>query len=246
MIIVQPHDVLHKTQLLRLLSKIADNSVISSSVCFKGGTCASMLGYLDRFSVDLDFDLKPNTLQTIVKNELLTIIKALGFVVKAQSKKTLSFILQYQGQIGQRNSIKLTILPITTASNTYQPRYLAEIDRTLVCQTIEAMFANKLVAPLNRFRKYRSIAGRDFYDIHHFFFKGYSYEPKIITERTKLLLPDFFKKLIDFTNKKLSQTIINEDLNVLLPNETFQKIRKTLKTEVIMMLKNEMERIRND
>lgn len=23
---------------------------------FKGGTCASMLGWLDRFSVDLDFD----------------------------------------------------------------------------------------------------------------------------------------------------------------------------------------------
>ncbi|MBI4999794.1 nucleotidyl transferase AbiEii/AbiGii toxin family protein [Candidatus Gottesmanbacteria bacterium] len=244
MIIVRPEDVFHKAQLLRLLIEIADHPFVSTALYFKGGTCASMLGFLDRFSVDLDFDLKPDTSQHLVKNELLKIFQTLGLIVKAQSKKTLSFVLQYKSQPGQRNTLKLTVLPINTTSNAYQPQYLGEIDRILICQTIETMVANKLVAPLDRYRRYRSVAGRDFYDINHFFLQGYDYQPKIIVERTHMSVAHFLKKLIDFTEKKLTQTVINEDLNVLLPKEAFQKIRKTLKTEVIMMLHNELERIK--
>lgn len=243
MIIIRPEDIIHKTQLLRLLTEIADHHFVSSSVFFKGGTAASMLDFLDRFSVDLDFDLKPKISQTVLKKELLKIFSALDLKIKAKSKKTLSFVLQYANRPKQRNTLKFNILPMSAISNQYQPQYLPEIDRILICQTIETMFANKLVAPLDRFQKYRSVAGRDFYDIHHFFLKGYLYEPKIITERTKLSLLQFFQKLIHFTTKNLTQTVINEDLNMLLPEEIFQKTRKTLKTEVLMMLKNEMEKI---
>lgn len=244
MIIVRREDIIHKTQLLRLLSEIADNSVVSSSVFFKGGTAASMLGFLDRFSVDLDFDLKSETHLPMFKKELLKIFKELDLEIKTKSKKTLSFILRYTSNPGQRNLLKLSILPVGSYSNKYQPQYLPEIDRILNCQTIETMFANKLVAPLDRFRKYRSVAGRDFYDIHHFFLQGYQYEPKVITDRTKSTLLLFFQKLFDFTKNKLTQTVINEDLNTLLSQETFQKIRKTLKVEIIIMLKNEMERMK--
>ena len=48
----------HKAQLYRLLIRLLDNQKIASDIFFKGGTCSSMLGFLDRFSVDLDFDLK--------------------------------------------------------------------------------------------------------------------------------------------------------------------------------------------
>ena len=41
------------------------------------------------------------------------------------------------------------------------------------CQTIETMFANKLVSVLDRFEKHHSIAGRDLYDIHQFFLQGF-------------------------------------------------------------------------
>lgn len=243
MIIVRREDIIHKAELLRLLTEIADNPLVSSSVYFKGGTCASMLGFLDRFSVDLDFDLKPKTPQHTFKKELLKIFDSLGLTVKTKSKKTLSYVLQYASNPGIRNSLKLSILPVSTQSNIYQPQYFPEIDRILNCQTIGTMFANKLVAPLDRFRKYRSVAGRDFYDIHHFFLQGYRYEPKIIMERTKLPLAVFFQKLNNFTDKRLTQTVISEDLNTLLPQETFQKIRKTLKAEILTMLTNEMEKI---
>ena len=58
MITLRPQDTVHKAHLLRVLTEIVDNQILSSSLYFKGGTCASMIGILDRFSVDLDFDLK--------------------------------------------------------------------------------------------------------------------------------------------------------------------------------------------
>lgn len=243
MIIVRPEDVYHKVCLLRLLSEIADSSAVAASLYFKGGTCASMLGFLDRFSVDLDFDLKSGVDQDLLRKRLGQIFTKLELEVKTQSQKTLSFLLKYQGPPGQRNTIKINALPVFIKSNRYEPQYLAEIDRILVCQTLETMFANKLVTPLDRFKKYHSIAGRDFYDIHHFFLKGYRYAPAVVEERTGLDLKVFFAKLIRFVEERVTQTIIDEDLNTLLPDRTFQKIKKILKTETLMLLKNELARL---
>ena len=56
MILPNPKDAIHKAWLYRLLSAIYDNKILINSLYFKGGTCAAMLGFLDRFSIDLDFD----------------------------------------------------------------------------------------------------------------------------------------------------------------------------------------------
>lgn len=241
MISIRTQDVFHKIQLLRLLIKIADQSEISSFIYFKGGTCASMLGYLDRFSVDLDFDLKPNSNTIILKQKLQEIFTELNFQVNQQSKKTPVYLLKYQNPKGiSRNTIKLSIIPSTSQYNQYESRLLPEINRILNCQTLETMVANKIVAPLDRFRKYHCVAGRDFYDIHHFFLQGYPYDLKIISDRTDLSLPEFFQKIHTFIEKKLTQKIIDEDLNTLLPETVFHKIRKNLKTELIMMINNEI------
>lgn len=246
MIIIRPEDVLHKTWLLRLLTQIADNSVLSGSLYFKGGTCASSLGFLDRFSVDLDFDLKPGVSQKWLRKEFHRVFTTLGLTVKSQSQKTLSFLLKYDNPKGRRNTLRLNALPNPIKANKYQPQYLAEIDRIFICQTVETMFANKLVAPIDRFKKYKSIAGRDFYDIHHFFLSGYRYEPAVISERTQMTVPAFLGKLVDFTKRELTETVINEDLNALLPLTTFQKIRPILKRETLMFLENELARTKKE
>ncbi len=56
MLLVSQKDAIHKAWLYRLLSAICDNKFLVSQLRFKGGTCAAMQGFLDRFSVDLDFD----------------------------------------------------------------------------------------------------------------------------------------------------------------------------------------------
>ncbi|MEK7560763.1 MAG: nucleotidyl transferase AbiEii/AbiGii toxin family protein [Patescibacteria group bacterium] len=114
-----PKDAAHKAWLYRILSGVYDNAVLAKLLYFKGGTCAAMLGYLDRFSVDLDFD-----------------------------------------------------------------------------------FAGARAA-----------------------------------------LPDFFADLITFIENHITEQIINQDLNTLLPYERFSRIRKTLKQETLMFLRDEKKRI---
>ena len=106
------------------------------------------------------------------------------------------------------------------------------------------MFANKLVAVLDRFERNNSIAGRDIYDIHHFFLNGYDYNKDVIAERTGLNLIDFFKKLSDFISEHVTETILNQDLNPLIPYEQFNKFRKVLKRETLMFLGDEMARLK--
>lgn len=238
MIVIKPEDVLHKSQLFKLLIGIVDHPKMAVSVFFKGGTCASMLGFLDRFSIDLDFDLKEGADKNILRLEIKGVFKKLNFSIENENDKALLFILKYAAPEGLRNTLKLSISDPAPRTNTYKPVYLPEIDRQVICQTIETMFANKLVAPLDRYQRHEKIAGRDIYDIHYFFSQGYSFRKEIIEERTDLAVKEYLLKLIKFIEEQISETIINEDLNMLLPYERFQKVRKTLKPETLIFLKS--------
>ena len=110
-------------------------------------------------------------------------------------------------------------------------------------QTIETMFANKLVAVKDRYDLHQTIAGRDIYDIHHFFVYGYTYHAPVIKERTGLEPKDYFGKLISFINEHITKTIINEDLNSLLPVNKFQQIRKILLPETLSLLAREHQKL---
>lgn len=238
MIFVKPEDVLHKAQLLKLLTEIADNHLLSSNVYFKGGTCATMLGYLDRFSVDLDFDLKKNADKLKLLPEFMKIFKKLDLKVEKGNGKNLFFILKYDAPKDQRNTTKLSVSDTFVKANEYKTFFMAEIDRLVACQTIETMFANKLVAVVDRYNKHEKIAGRDIYDIHHFFSKGYTFKKEIIEERMKMSVEDYFKKLIKFIDEKVTDRVLTEDLNMLLPYDIFLKFRKILKPETLIFLRS--------
>ena len=124
-------------------------------------------------------------------------------------------------------------------ANQYRVQYFPEIDRLMNCQTIETMFANKLVAVLDRFTQHKNVAGRDFYDIHHFFVQGYAYHFAVIRERTGLEPAEYFGRLVEFIKTNVNQTVINEDLNSLLPNRQFQQIRKILLPEMLSFLERD-------
>lgn len=239
MIQLRPQDTYHKSQLSRLLIEIIDDPVLGQNLYFKGGTCAAMRGLLDRFSVDLDFDIKMGVDRRILAQELEKVFLKLDLEIKDQSKKTLDYVVKYKTGQNMRNTIKVEAVDVGFKANKYEPAYLSEIDRTMGCQTQETMFANKLVAPLDRFERNRSIAGRDIYDIHHFYIKGYSYLPTIIKERTGLSQSNFLQKLISFIQERVTQTVIDEDLNTLLSISQFNSVRKVLKIETLKFLEND-------
>ncbi|NQT57753.1 MAG: nucleotidyl transferase AbiEii/AbiGii toxin family protein [Bacteroidetes bacterium] len=247
MVLPDRSDSLHKAWIYRLLTAICDDPVLTSVLFFKGGTCAAMRGLLDRFSIDLDFDYigSMNDMYT-TNTHLEKIFTNLGLSIKNQSSRVPQYILKYpNNRFNERNTLIIDVVtPPPPLANKYENVRFDEIDRILTCQTIPTMFANKLVALIDRYEKSGGIAGRDLYDIHHFFLQGYRYEDDVIKERRQVeTIKQYFKDLIDFIHTQITQTIIDQDLNVLLPPVVFKKIRKTLKPETIVFLRDELIRL---
>ncbi|MFA5644542.1 MAG: nucleotidyl transferase AbiEii/AbiGii toxin family protein [Patescibacteria group bacterium] len=247
MITLNPQDAIHKAWLYRLLIAIVDNTNLPN-LYFKGGTCASMAGFLDRFSVDLDFDYVGEHKDLVkVRLELEKIFKELGLKIDDASKKVPQYFLKYPTKdVSSRNTLKIDITFPPPQANVYEPIKLVDIGRVVVCQNISTMFANKLSAVLDRFKRHNSIAGRDIYDIHYFFLNGYDYNREVIIERNGLSLIDFFKELSLFISEHITETILNQDLNSLIPYERFNKLRKVLKRETLMFLDDEIKRLENN
>lgn len=241
MILPNKNDAIHKAWLYRILEEISDDTDLHKVLYFKGGTCASMLGWLDRFSVDLDFDYVGEDKEIEQTRELLRkIFKRLGLEIKDESKKGIQFFLKYKNVAGHRNTLKIeATFPIFKTSK-YAPQRLVEIDRIFTCQTKETMFAHKLVALQDRYSKTKHIAGRDIYDIHYFFMNGFDYSKEIIKERTGLNTKEFFQKLLVFIDHKVTDKIITEDLGPLLQNDKFNLYRKVLKRETIDLIKTHL------
>lgn len=236
-------NALHKSILLRVLINILDNRYLSKNLYFKGGTCASMLGYLDRFSVDLDFDLKDLSEKSNVIDQLENIFEELNLTIKDSSKNVVQYFLKYNAPDNLRNTIKIEAINTPFKNNKYEVALLPEINRYSICQTKDTLFSNKLVAPIDRYEKNKSIAARDIYDIHHFFQQGFDFNPDIIKERRGIDAKIYLTELITFIQNKITSTSINQDLNVVLDPIEFNSVRKTLKDETIALLNDAKERL---
>ena len=86
----------HKTILLQILKDIYTNASIGPALGFKGGTAAHFFYDLDRFSVDLDFDLLKETDEDVVFNPIEGILREYGSIKEKYKKlNTLLFVLSY-------------------------------------------------------------------------------------------------------------------------------------------------------
>lgn len=241
MILPSPTDALHRGQMYKVLMEIADQPALAPALVFKGGSCAALQGYLDRFSVDLDFDLIPSADKKMVQTQLEAIFHNLGLEIKNQSRQTLQYFLKYPAPERVRNTLKIDAVVSSLPEDEYQPVFIADIDRYLLCQNIETMFAHKLVAVTDRFQKHQALAGRDIYDIYWFLLNNYSFNAGVISRRTGLTAREYLVKLHDFIKTKVTQQVVNEDLNMLLPPAKFQTVRKSLKAEVLAGLQSRIE-----
>jgi len=170
MITLTSADAVCKAWLYRLLVSIVDNRKLQN-LYFKGGTAAAMAGHLDRSSVDLDFDYlgEKGDIEAI-RQELKKVFKDLGLKIKDESAKVPQFFLKYPtNKTNARNTLKVDITFPAPLSNKYEAVRSNDIERIVICQDVSTMFANKLVAIIDRFVRHGSLAGRDIYDIHHFF-----------------------------------------------------------------------------
>lgn len=240
MTLANPQDYLHKSQIMQVLMAVADNKILSEGLYFKGGTCAAMLGYLDRFSVDIDFDIDDKEKIQITRKEFEGIFYKLNMRIVEESFNALQFTVKYKAPPNHKNSLKIDALGQRYKSNRYEQCFISEINRIMNCQTIETMFANKLVAISERFTKHKTIAGRDIYDIHYFLLTGKRYLSEIIIERTGKTPLEYLKWLRVFIFEKVTVEVLIEDLGSLANIKKMGFIKNNLKLETLSFLDNEI------
>lgn len=244
LILPNKKDAVHKAWMFRILRAVADDAILANAFVFKGGTYAAMRGFLDRFSVDLDFDYVGTADEmTTIKKRLEKLFSDLGLTVKDGSKEVPQYFLKYPARELERNTLKFEATTLMSNSNKTEKVRLLDIDRIFSCQTIETMFAHKLVALVDRYERHGSIAGRDVYDIHHFFLNGFSYDAEVIQSRRGVPVLTYLKELRTFIVSRITDTVLNQDLNVLLSPDQFQKIRRILKEETLAFLDDEIKRL---
>lgn len=184
MFVPNNREIKHKNQLYILLKEILRDPLLSQTLMFKGGTYASLRGVLDRFSIDLDFDLPDKSKKEEIRKRCYEIFKKLDFEIKDESRRHLQFFLKYKAPEGERNTLKLEINDDVSKYNEYEKVLLEQVNMYCNGHTLDTMFANKLIACKARYDKNGKIAGRDFYDIYKFFLQGLSINKKVIEERS--------------------------------------------------------------
>lgn len=230
-------DAAHKVQMYRLLVAILNDNWLSQQLVFKGGTCAVLRGWLDRFSVDLDFDLPNSQVKLVTKNRIQEIISHLGYEIKDQSQKHVQYFLKYPAPPHTRNTLKLEINDQVSPYNESEIATLSELNRLAVTQTQSTMVANKMVAALGRLGSTGKTAGRDFYDLHHFLSQGYEINIKIVEDLTGIQYPVYIKKLIEYIEHQLTDDQLYQDINPLIPGREVKDIVKRLREELLWLLR---------
>lgn len=214
----------HREILFNILRKIY-SSPVGNYLGFKGGTMLYFFYKLDRFSVDLDFDLLDLEKEDQVLQEIREIISEFGDIKdEANKKNTIFFLLNYgQNQV----NIKIEISKIGLMPKGYEIKNFYGID--VKTQRIEDSFANKLVASLDR----KKTANRDFYDIEFMFRNNFDFNKEIIKKRTQKEAKVFLKELVAFLKNYTPSRGWVDGLGELVDEDKKRWVRNNLKKEVI-------------
>ena len=84
---------IHKNILIKILKDIYTDRSLGPFLGFKGGTAAYLFYDLDRFSVDLDFDLLDEAKEQEVFEKVENIVKEYGIIKEKRNKRHTLFML---------------------------------------------------------------------------------------------------------------------------------------------------------
>lgn len=201
---------LHKTILFQILKDIYTDTNISPYLGFKGGTAAFLFYGLDRFSVDLDFDLLDENQEEIVLDRLMKIIEKYGKIRETHKKRfSLFCMISYDDK--SRN-IKIEVNKRQFGSRYEVKTYLGVSMQVMV---LEDMFANKLMAMYERMNK----TSRDIYDVWYFLKNRSPINIRIVENRSGHPFDQFLKLLIGDLEKLEHRKILNGSGELLTPNQ---------------------------
>ena len=220
----------HKNMLIHILKDIFTDSEIGPFLGFKGGTAAYLFYDLNRFSVDLDFDVLDSSKENLIFEKIKNIIKEYGSVIEARKKRfSFFYLLSYNNKIQHAYNIKVEINRRDFGSKYELKSYLGIPMKVMVR---EDMVAHKLVAMVERFGK----TNRDIFDVWFFLKNNWLINEKIIEARTGMPVRQFLQKCIDLLEKVPDRGILS-GMGELLDAKQKLWAKEKLRNETIFLLK---------
>lgn len=219
----------HKNILVKILKDIYADPTISTILGFKGGTAAALFYNLDRFSVDLDFDLIDSEKEDYVFERVKTILENYGKLKQVRKKKfNLLYILSYDDKDINAQNIKVEINRREFGSK-YDIRSFLGISMQVMIK--EDMTAHKLCAMYERIGK----TNRDIFDAQFFLSHDWPVNKKIIEDRMGMSYKEFLGKTFDLI-KKFDDKDILAGMGELLTEKQKAWAREKLKSETLFSL----------
>jgi predicted nucleotidyltransferase component of viral defense system len=221
----------HRNLLFQILKDIYSDTTIAPLLGFKGGTAALMFFELNRFSVDLDFDLLDESKEDYVFNRIEQIVKKYGSIKEMEQKRfNLLFVLSYEDKV---RKIKIEINRRSFGSR-YELK--TNLGISMLVMVKEDMFAHKLMAMHERVGK----TSRDIYDVWFFLEHRWPINKEIVEKRAGMTFPKLMRKCIEQLEKMSNRNIL-DGLGDLLTESQKDWARAKLRTEAIFLLKARLE-----
>ena len=221
----------HKTVLFQILKGIYSDSRISPFLGFKGGTAAVMFYGLDRFSVDLDFDLLDDDKRQEVFDRVVKIVSAHGKLKESHVKRFSLFCLVSYEDRGR--NIKVEVNRRQFGSRYDIKTYLGV---SMLVMKPKDMFAHKLMVMSERIGK----TSRDIYDVWFFLNNRFPINKEIIETRSGMPFNDLLDKCINQLEKLNNRKILDGVGELLTPSQKdWAKAKLRQETIALLALRKE-------
>lgn len=220
----------HQNILIKVLKDIYADSTISTILGFKGGTAATLFYDLDRFSVDLDFDLLDAEKEDYVFERVKTILEHYGRLKQARKKRfNLFYILAYDQKDINAQNVKVEINRRQFGS-TYDVQSFLGISMQIMIKA--DMAAHKLCAMYERIGK----TNRDIFDVQFILAHDWPINKKIVEDRMGMSYVEFLKKCVDVMEKFDDGNILS-GMGELLTEKQKTWVKAKLKSEALFSLR---------
>jgi predicted nucleotidyltransferase component of viral defense system len=221
----------HKSIMLQILKDIYTDTNVAPYLGFKGGTAAMLFYGLPRYSVDLDFDLLDETKKEGVFKRVKEICASYGMVEHSIIKRY--SILNIISYAPGTQKIKIEINRRNLGSS-YVPKTLLGI--TMLVMTKEDMFANKIMAMVERIGK----TSRDIFDVYYFFKEGWDINKSLVEKRANKQYKEVLETCLKLLGKTDNRHIL-DGLGEILTDKQKDWARSKLKEETIFLIKIAIE-----
>jgi len=217
----------HRNVLIAILKDIYTDSTIGPMLGFKGGTAAYLLYGLERFSVDLDFDLTDPDKEEYVFERLNQILTVYG---KIKTKHLKYFTIFFEISYGDTDhNIKLEVNRRIFGSSYEVVNFLGI---PMLVMTREDMFAHKLMAMYERIGR----TNRDIYDVWFFLHKNWPINKAMVEERAKMPFKELLEKCIARLEKMPDRRILH-GIGEFLTDKQKDWARTKLRIDTIFLLR---------